>query len=405
MTAEPELATPAQVKATTAAAATTTTTRRKAKIISIVSGKGGVGKTTLTSNLGVLLSSEFHKKVLLVDGNISTANLGIHLGFIKCPVAVQDVIDKTIKTYQAIYVHRSGLHIIPASLSMEHEQHDYAAKTLASRISRIISDVRHEYDLILIDGAAGIGGEAKAAIAASDISIVITVPEIPTVTAAIKVVETSKELEIPVFGIVLNRVRGGKIEVPKDEVERLCGARIVTTIPEDEAVRESTSHREPVSMLKPNAASVNEIRKLAKLLIAEEPPSELLVKASPEPHWEPRWNPSAEEERKKKKEDEEKKRKDAEAAKKREREEEKKKKEFAAEEERKRKEAEEKKKKEEEKKKREETRKPGLFRNLVSILPFSRKNATSQQQQQQEKPQTKKTAEEKSRKNVPQTKK
>jgi|GEM_PF-1371460 len=240
-------------------------------VLSIVSGKGGVGKTTVTSNLGILLASEFGKRVLVIDGNISTANLGIHLGFIKCPVSFQDVIDKTIKTYQAVYVHKSGLNIIPASLSMEHEQHDYPANLLSKRIQKIVSDVKGHYDIVLIDGAAGISGEAKAAISASESVLAITVPEIPTVTAAIKVVETANELKVPVFGIVMNRVRGGKVEVSKDEIERLCKAKVICIVPEDEAVRESTSHREPVSVIRPNSASVKELRKLAgRIVLASE---------------------------------------------------------------------------------------------------------------------------------------
>jgi septum site-determining protein MinD len=245
----------------------------EAKVISIVSGKGGVGKTTLTSNLGVMLASEFKKKVLVVDGNISTANLGIHLGFLRSPVAVQDLIDDQLKTYQAIYVHRSGLHIIPASLSLEHEQHDYGARALAKRLLKILSDISHEYDIIIIDGAAGISGEAKAAVAASDETIVITVPEIPTVTAAIKVVEVAKLLEVPVLGIVVNRVRGGKIELTNDQIEKSCLAPVISTIPEDDAVRESTSLREPVCMVKPNAPSVVAMRHLAARIagVYEEP--------------------------------------------------------------------------------------------------------------------------------------
>lgn len=240
------------------------------RIYSIVSGKGGVGKTTVTSNIGVILAAELRKKVLLLDGNISTANLAIHLGFIKCPVSIQDLIDNNLKTYQAIYVHKSGLHIIPASLSLQHEQHDYGAKVLAKRLEKILSDVAHQYDVILVDGAAGISGEARAAIAASHSTVVVTVPEIPTVTAAIKVVEVARLLGVPVFGLVLNRVRGGRIELSRDEIEASCREKVICSIPEDEAVRESTSHREPVCVVRPGSPSARELRKLARMLAGSE---------------------------------------------------------------------------------------------------------------------------------------
>ncbi len=244
---------------------------REARIISFVSGKGGVGKTTIVSNLGVILASEFKKRVLLIDGNISTANLGIHLGFIKSPVSIQDLIDDTIKTYQAVYVHRSGLHIIPASLSLEHEQHDYGAHLLAKRFIKIISDISHEYDFILIDGAAGISGEAKAAVAASDEVVVITVPEIPTVTAAVKVVEVAHLLEVPVAGLVVNRVRRNKTaDLPLPEIEKACGVPILATIPEDEAVRESTAMRDPVCSCRPRSHASGSLRRLAARMAGAE---------------------------------------------------------------------------------------------------------------------------------------
>ncbi|MCK5452598.1 MAG: AAA family ATPase, partial [Candidatus Aenigmarchaeota archaeon] len=87
------------------------------EIISVVSGKGGVGKTTLVSNLAVALT-KLGGKVLVIDGNVSGANLGIHLGVPSVyPVSLNDVLHKDAFITQAIYRHASGFNIIPASLN------------------------------------------------------------------------------------------------------------------------------------------------------------------------------------------------------------------------------------------------------------------------------------------------
>ena len=87
------------------------------QIIVITSGKGGVGKTTTAINLGAAMN-HFGSEVLIIDGNLSTPNVGIHLGAPEVPVNLNHVLQKKAKAFEAIYEHDSGLKIMPSSLSI-----------------------------------------------------------------------------------------------------------------------------------------------------------------------------------------------------------------------------------------------------------------------------------------------
>ena len=88
------------------------------KIITVTSGKGGVGKTTTAINLGAALNS-FGKEVIIVDANLTTPNVGLHLGAPIVPVNLNHVMQGKAKVTDAIYEHESGTKIIPSSLSIK----------------------------------------------------------------------------------------------------------------------------------------------------------------------------------------------------------------------------------------------------------------------------------------------
>ena len=88
-----------------------------AKIYAIISGKGGVGKTTSAINIGTSLN-ELGEDVIILDGNLTTPNIGIHLGAPIVPISLNHVLNNQAKLEDAIYEHESGTKIIPASLSL-----------------------------------------------------------------------------------------------------------------------------------------------------------------------------------------------------------------------------------------------------------------------------------------------
>jgi septum site-determining protein MinD len=233
-------------------------------IISVVSAKGGVGKTTVVSNLGTVLVKNFGKRVLVVDGNITTPTLGIHLGMLSQEKTLHDVLAENVNLTQAIYIHPCGLHIIPASLSPTSEYPD--PQTLKEKLD----DIKNAYDIIFIDGAAGIGREVISAIRASDSVLVVTNPEMTSVLSAIKAIKISRSLGIPILGIVLNRATREKHELKVSDVEELCEAKVIAAIPYDRKIPESIRRMTPVVLYDKNAKSVPAFNSLAAQIIGEE---------------------------------------------------------------------------------------------------------------------------------------
>src|SRR3989338_4633618 len=124
------------------------------KIIVITSGKGGVGKTTTAINLGAALNY-FGKDVLIIDGNLSTPNIGIHLNSPEVPISLNHVLLNKAEPYEAVYEHESGLKIMPSSLSINEFR-----KIKPERINDFKKEFRKISEYIIVDSSAGLGSEA-----------------------------------------------------------------------------------------------------------------------------------------------------------------------------------------------------------------------------------------------------
>ncbi len=232
-------------------------------IIGIVSGKGGVGKTTTVTNLGVTLSSKFNRKTLIIDGNFDTPDLGLHLGMYSFQYNLQDVLKKEIPLKKAIYKHHSGADILPASLSYEDVDTDIRD------LKGYLQDL-DEYEYGLIDSPPGVGGEILPILEICDELLVVTNPEIPAITDCLRLIEISKRMNIPIRGIVLNMIRGEKFELSTAEVESVTDVPVVATIPEDSKVRESIALGNPVALNYPYSPSAIEFAKFGACLLDEE---------------------------------------------------------------------------------------------------------------------------------------
>ena len=235
-------------------------------IISVISGKGGTGKTTLVSNLGAALAQK-GKKVLVIDGNVTGSSLGMHLGVDEAtPTTLNDVLKNDAFITHALYRHPAGFNIIPAAL------HDLDAN-LAS-LKKQVTHLLGSHDIILIDAAAGVGDEAEAAIKASDFTLLVTNPEHPAVKNALNAKLLADKHNKKTVGVVLNKVFGEVHELPDNEIEEMTELPIIAKIGHHRKVREAIAYKQPVILYDPQTKPSREINKLACILAGDALPKD-----------------------------------------------------------------------------------------------------------------------------------
>jgi len=233
------------------------------RLILLSSGKGGVGKTTLTSNLAAALS-DFGEKVIAMDANLTTPNLGLQLGMHLVPHTLHHVLKGESRLKDAIYPHPYGFKVIPASLRIN----DLKGVD-PGRLPEVSFNLMGKADYIIMDSAAGLGREAISALSASDEIILVTNPNLPAVTDALKILKIAEESNVKVIGVVVNRIQGSKHELPIAGIGRLLGVPIIAEIPEDSNVAKSIATKKPLIEYSPNSPAAVEIKKLAALLIGK----------------------------------------------------------------------------------------------------------------------------------------
>lgn len=232
-----------------------------AKIITITSGKGGVGKTTTAINLGAALNS-FGKEVIVVDANLTTPNVGLHLGAPIVPVSLNHVLLGKAKLIDAIYEHESGTKIIPSSLSIKELR-----RLNHSKLIDVGKKLRKMADYIIYDSAAGLGEEALASLEAGDELVIVTNPEIPAVTDALKTAKVIEQMGKSVKGIIVTRVRNTKLEMPIANIRDMLELPILGVIPEDKNMQESLVMKDAIIHTHPKSRAARAYRAVAAKLM------------------------------------------------------------------------------------------------------------------------------------------
>ena len=235
------------------------------RIIAVVSGKGGVGKTTMVSNLGAALA-KMGKDVIILDANLTTPSLGLHLGVPLYPITLHDVLKGRANIKDAVYSHDSGVRIVPAGLSLR-DMRGVDSKELPNALLDLLGTA----DIILLDAAAGFGRETLAAIESADEMIIVTNPEISAVTDALKAAKIAEQLGTKTAGFILNRTSGKSHEMTRrDIMSMLDTIEMLGAVPEDVAVQRAISSRVPVISHSPRANASNEIMRIAAGIAGED---------------------------------------------------------------------------------------------------------------------------------------
>lgn len=234
------------------------------RFIGIVSGKGGVGKTTVAINVGTSLVHHFKKNVTIVDCNVTNSHLGLYLGMYYSPVTINNVLKGESGIEDAIYKHYSGVDVVPAALSIT-ELKDLDLISIGEKV-RGLSD---KNDIVLLDVSPGLGREAMATLKACDEVLYVTNPYVPCIMDIIRTQEIVTEYGIKPIGIALNMIHNKEHEMNVKEVEHLTRLPVLISIPFDSNVNKSLSASTPVIFLKPRSKASLSFRKLAGLLVNE----------------------------------------------------------------------------------------------------------------------------------------
>ena len=214
----------------------------KTKIIGVVSVKGGVGKTTVTSNLGAVLAEHFGKKVLLVDANFSAPNLGMHLGLVDSENTIHHVLDDKKHIFTAVHDFEESFHYIPASLH-------YKKKVSLDSFRNKLKNFSGKYDYILLDASPS--HEIHATLDAVDALLVVLSPDFPTVSTTVSTVRLIEKSKKPILGLVLNRVQKKRFELDGKEIEDTLGYPILSVLPEDKKMFKALSCMRPYTFVYP----------------------------------------------------------------------------------------------------------------------------------------------------------
>ena len=231
------------------------------KIIVITSGKGGVGKTTTAINLASAMNY-FGEDVLVIDGNLSTPNIGIHLNSPEVPINLNHVLKDKADVFEAVYQHESGIKILPSSLSVKELK-----KTKPEKMKKFKKDFKKMANNIIVDSSAGLGNETRSAIEIADEIIIVTNPEMPALTDALKTIKLVEEFGIPILGVIVTRVRKDDIEMQPDIVKEMLEIPILGMVPEDIAVQKSINEKDAVVHIYPKSNAARAYKEIASKML------------------------------------------------------------------------------------------------------------------------------------------
>ena len=217
-----------------------------ARVIVITSGKGGVGKTTTTANIGAALADKGHK-VLLIDTDIGLRNLDVVMGLENRIVYdLIDVIEGRCRVSQALIKDKRCPNLVLLPAAQIRDKNDINT----DQMKELIFSLKESFDYILIDCPAGIEQGFKNAIAAADEAIVVTTPEVSATRDADRIIGLLEAAGIKSPRIVVNRLRIDMVKeknmLSVEDILDILAVKLLGVVPDDENVVISTNKGEPL---------------------------------------------------------------------------------------------------------------------------------------------------------------
>lgn len=228
--------------------------------IAVVSGKGGVGKTTISANLSIALA-EFGKKVTVLDADIEMANLEYHFG-ITAHTSLLDVLKERASLQDAIYTPYEGLDlwVVPAGIELT-KLKGINPDTL-SDVIEYLTDSSHT-DILIVDSPAGLNQNTVVAISACQNTLLVVNPEIPSLSDALKTRVVAEKLGSAILGVVVNRTSRTKEELAPEEIETILEKKVMAVIPEEPRMKACVNYGIPLIKAYPDSPAAHAFKKLA----------------------------------------------------------------------------------------------------------------------------------------------
>lgn len=241
------------------------------EVIVVTSGKGGVGKTTTTANIGTALAA-LGKRVVLLDTDIGLRNLDVVMGLENRIVYdIVDVTQKECKLKQALIKDKrfGSLFLLPAA-----QTKDKTAVT-SEEMKELCLELKNDFDFILVDCPAGIEQGFKNAIAGAEKAIVVTTPEVSAVRDADRIIGLLEANNLRQPKLIINRLRPAMVKkgdmMNIDDMIDILAVDLLGVVPEDEYIVVSTNKGEP-AVLDMDSRAGAAYRNMAKRILGEEVP-------------------------------------------------------------------------------------------------------------------------------------
>jgi septum site-determining protein MinD len=217
-----------------------------ARVIVITSGKGGVGKTTTTSNIGMSLARLGHS-TLLIDADVGLRNLDLLLGLENRIIYTGlDVLNETCRLEQAVIQDKRQPKLSFFPLSSNRVE----IPITAHQIKQLIESLQDIYEYILIDSPAGIDNGFQTAIECANEAIVVVTPEVPSIRDADRVIGILMAKSVNKINLIINRIRPNMVKTDDmmsiEDVTNILGIELIGVIPDSEKIIIASNRGEPI---------------------------------------------------------------------------------------------------------------------------------------------------------------